>query len=37
MAELFLIKGVLSGMKAGKVQKQAQAVAREANKKSKRR
>ena len=37
MAELFLIKGIMSGMKAGKAQKQAQAANRDAAKKAKRR
>ncbi len=37
MAELFLIKGILSGLKAGKVRKKAQTAAREAAKKAKRR
>jgi hypothetical protein len=37
MAELFLIKGVLSGIKTGAAQKKEQAAAREATKKSKRR
>ncbi len=37
MAEVFLIKGVFSGIKAGSVQKKAQTAARDAAKKAKRR